>query len=192
MQANAKFQLIIISGPPATGKTTIGQRIAAELSWPFLYKDGIKEILFDTVGYSDREWSKKLSDTTYELLFYCLETHLQGRHSLIIEGNFRAEHSARFGILKARYGFEPFQLQCYAEGTVLYDRYRQRWEAGQRHPGHVDPQTYDEIKTSLLKGRAKLLDIGGTIYELDTTDFDKIDYPAIVEAISEKNNVYFS
>ena len=38
--------LIIISGPPGAGKTTLGNHISAELHLPFIHKDGIKETLF--------------------------------------------------------------------------------------------------------------------------------------------------
>ncbi len=37
--------LIIVTGPPCSGKITLGRRLAQELQLPFLYKDGIKEPL---------------------------------------------------------------------------------------------------------------------------------------------------
>jgi len=52
--------LIIISGPPGTGKTTLGKRMANELHLPFVNKDSIKELLFDHLGWHDRAWSRKL------------------------------------------------------------------------------------------------------------------------------------
>ena len=52
--------LVIISGPPGAGKMVLGRRLAQALGFPFINKDDIKEILFDTLGWHDREWSKKL------------------------------------------------------------------------------------------------------------------------------------
>ncbi len=59
---------IIISGPPGAGKTTIGKLLSKELSLPFFYKDEIKESLFDTLGWSDAEWSKKLGVASMKIL----------------------------------------------------------------------------------------------------------------------------
>ena len=52
----AATPLIIILGPPATGKTTLGRRLAADLRLPFLGRDDFKERLFDRLGCRDREW----------------------------------------------------------------------------------------------------------------------------------------
>ena len=48
-----KSLLIIINGAPCTGKTTLGRKLAKQLRLPFLSKDGIKEVLFDTLGWED-------------------------------------------------------------------------------------------------------------------------------------------
>lgn len=176
--------VIIISGPPCTGKTTLGQRIAEEIQIPFIHKDGIKERLFDTLGWSDREWSKKLGFATYALLTYFMEIQLRAGVSFIVESNFAPEFGSQIFLkLKAHYDFEPFQIQCRTEGKVLLQRFKDRAESGERHPGHVETSTFDEFKEGLLRGKLDALDIGGTLYEIDTTNFEHIDYAALLEAI---------
>jgi predicted kinase len=176
--------VIIISGPPCTGKTTLGQHIAAKFHLPFIHKDGIKERLFDTLGWSDREWSKKLGFATYAMLEYFMEVQLQAGISFIVESNFAPDFGTQtFLKLKAQYEFEPFQIQCRTEGTVLLQRFKERAESGQRHPGHVDTSTYEEFRAGLLRGKLDALEIGGTLYEIDTTNFGDIDYEALFKAI---------
>ena len=51
---------VIITGPPASGKTSLGIKLVTELKLPFIFKDGIKELLFDSLGWKDRDWSKNL------------------------------------------------------------------------------------------------------------------------------------
>ena len=57
----------IVTGPPGAGKSTLAEYLARELCLPLISKDGIKEILFDTLGWHDREWSKKLGHASFEL-----------------------------------------------------------------------------------------------------------------------------
>lgn len=176
--------LIIIAGPPCTGKTTLGQRLAQELRLPFVHKDGPKELLFDCIGWSDRAWSRKLGRASVEILFYFAESLLRAGQCFIVESNFSPPfHAERFLKLKQQYDFEPFQIQCICDGNVLFERFKQRAESGVRHPGHVDKLNYEEFKPILLKGRYDPLEIGGRIYEVDTTDLACLDYKKILEEI---------
>ena len=175
--------VIIVSGPPASGKSTLAQEIARELKLPMLYKDGIKETLFDTLGWHDREWSKKLGMVTYHLLYYFLEAQLAAGQSLIVESNFGPAATAEFRRLKEKYPFQPFQVLCRAEGSVLVERYAAR--TGHRHPGHVDQVALEEIKPSLLKGYLDPLEIGGEVVEVETTDLSKIDTTGLLARLKE-------
>ncbi len=176
--------LVIISGAPGTGKTTLGRRIAAELRFPFIGKDDIKERLFDTLGVGDRAWSRKLGIATYPLLYYFVETQISVGRSLVVESNFRPELStAEFLDLKNRYAFEPFQILCQTEPDVLLERFKRRSLSGERHPGHVDHLNYEEFEATVLQNQHDVLPIGGTVIRLDTTDFARVDYQALFEAL---------
>jgi len=177
--------LIIVSGPPCSGKTSLGLRLAQEFRLPFIYKDGIKERLFDHFGWQDREWSKKLGAATYNLLYYFVATQLAAGRSHIVESNFAAQAATgEFLALQQKYGFESFQIQCYTEGAVLLARAMARAVSGQRHAGHDDgAMSQGELRPILLRGRLDKLEIGGHYYELDTTDFASIDYSALFAAI---------
>jgi predicted kinase len=179
-----KVLLILISGLPCTGKTTLGRQLAAELQLPFLHKDGIKETLFDVLGWKDREWSKQLGGASNELLFYFIECQLKSGLSCIAESNFHPDfHTKKFQALKRKYQFEPFQIECYTQGEVLFERFKKRAESGQRHPGHVDHLNYGEFKETLLRGKSAPLELGGVRLEVDTTDFGAIPYDALLESI---------
>ncbi|MEI6044137.1 MAG: AAA family ATPase [Chloroflexota bacterium] len=176
--------LIIISGPPASGKTYLGQRIAHNLQLPFFNKDGIKELLFDNLGWSDAVWSRKLNAASLDILYYFVAVQLAVGRTQIVESNFKPElDTARFLALQEQYPCEFVQIQCVTEGEVLLERFRQRAKIG-RHPGHVDHEIESYLQPLLLRGRHGKLEIGGSLFEVDTTDFAKIDYAGLFQAIS--------
>src|SRR5207302_10807458 len=77
-QSNLERPLVlIVTGPPASGKTTIGRPLARALALPFLSKDLFEEILFDSLASSDREWSRRIGLASMQLLFRCAEVLLE-------------------------------------------------------------------------------------------------------------------
>ena len=176
--------LVIFAGPPCSGKTTLARWLAKELVLPLVAKDDMKESLFDSLGWNDREWSKKLGRATIALMFYFVETELSAGRSLIVESDFDAQSATRtFLELKFKFPFEPLQIQCQSDGQVLVERFKKRAESGMRHPGHVDHLTYEEMRQVLLTGKSERLDIGGTTVEVDTTDFQKLDQAGLLNTI---------
>ncbi len=176
--------LVIITGLPSTGKTTLGRRLSADLGIPYLHKDGIKERLFDTLGWHDRGWSRRLGQATYELMFYFLEIMLQSRATLIIESNFKANlHSERLRSLLVRYNYPAVQILCWTKGEQLLERFKSRLQTNQRHPGHVDHLAWAELQPALLQGRQAPLELPCPLIEVETTDFSQVDYAAILTAV---------
>ena len=178
--------LVIIGGPPATGKTTLGKRLSEALRFPFIHKDGIKETLFDRMGSRDRQWSRTLGLASYDLLYYFVEANLAVQKSVIVESNFSAEHAAPvFAALRERYPFLPFQIQCEADGSVLFDRFVARSLAGTRHKGHNDELAHTEFAPVLRAGKLPPIPFAppGEILTVDTTDFSHVDYPALLARV---------
>lgn len=183
--------LIIILGPPATGKTTLGRRLAADLRLPFLSRDDFKERLFDRLGWRDREWSRQLGVASWDLLWHAVECQLAAGKAAIAESNFNGPlATAKVRELAARYDFAPVQINCVTAGAVLVERHRRRAESGERHPGHVDylESVRAELRDTLLRGRYEPLAIGGRTIELDTTDFAALDYDGLLATLREAHS----
>ncbi len=169
--------VIIITGLPGTGKTTLGKHLAQRYSLPCIHKDGIKEILFDTIENCSAELSRKLGLSSVLLLHYVTVALVITGQSLMVEANFNPNlATSEWLALKEKCKFETFQIQCHAKGTVLLNRFKKRIGTKERHPGHYDQVELENIETGLLQGRQENLNIGGYVYELDTTDFERVDY----------------
>jgi len=170
-----KTKMIIISGLPCTGKTTIGRKLSLKYNLPFISKDDVKESLFDSLGWKDREWSRKLGLATYPILYYFIEAQLKAGRSFIIESNFDPRFdNDNFMKLKESYKFDSLVIQCRTEGKILLDRFIKRSNSGQRHEGHRDHLNTDEFRDKLLAGDLEVLDVGGEVINLDTTDIQNI------------------
>jgi len=180
--------LIIVSGPPASGKTTIGSRLAEELGLPFFDKDSFKEILADDLHVGGLTWSQTLGGASFELLYVIAERQLAAGAPAVIEGNFSGERSTRrFGDIIQKTDAHAIQVNVRADGELLVKRYTEREESGERHPIHVDrPRSQaDAFRSGLLRGELPPLDLGGEVVIVDTTDFDAVDIPDIAAQIRQ-------
>jgi predicted kinase len=168
--------VLIVSGPPCTGKTTLARRLAASFALPVMTKDTIKESLFETLGVQDRAWSKRLGGASMELLYVYVGSQLAAGRSCIVEGNFIAAYGTpAFRRLQERYTFLPIQVNCVADPAVLAARFRERSLSDERHPGHQDHLPRDPRIDAPIPGRFEPLDIGGHVIELDMSDFAQLD-----------------
>ncbi|MGQ0678957.1 MAG: AAA family ATPase [Actinomycetota bacterium] len=49
--------LIVLTGPPAAGKSTLARLLERELAVPLISKDDLKVILYETHGWGGRRWT---------------------------------------------------------------------------------------------------------------------------------------
>jgi predicted kinase len=169
--------LLLVTGMPSSGKTTLAHALADALHLPLITKDDIKERLFDNLGWSDRPWSRKLGYATYEIMFYVIESLISKHISLVAESNFVPQSTAEFLLgLQARHHFRPAIVECIALAEELKARWRQRAEQSLRHPGHLDAATMDEFLDLVQRhtgpdGYARLgvPEIGAQVWQVDTS-----------------------
>jgi adenylate kinase family enzyme len=178
---------IVVTGPPASGKTTLGKNIAKELNIPFYSKDDFKELIFDSMGWDDRNWSKKIGKASIEILYHILEKNLAVEAPIIIETAFYCDLSSKkLSEIIKKYEAKPIQVYCYADETLLRKRFLERVINGERHPGHGDISVAENEYSNLdIYDRYGILDILGTLIKVDTTDFDQIDYSLILNKIKK-------
>jgi predicted kinase len=177
-------KLIIMTGRPAAGKSTIGKRLSQDLKLPIISKDGIREVLLDRLGCKDRPWAQLLGKAGIDMMFYFARAEFEAGRSIILDNAFDPTLSSpRFQVLKADYNAESIQVVCNSDSKTLFQRFKTRVESGNRHPGHREDDEFDHIWEILSKEESPVLDIGGEVIEVDTTDFEKIDYPAILNQV---------
>lgn len=177
--------LILISGFSCTGKTTLAKLIAKRYSLPLIGRDDIKESLYNSLGYKDREWSKKLGVASYDLLYLFIEQLLANKQSLITESNFKSgTDTAKLLNFKSKYQFSLLQIHCYTSVEIALQRFKNRAISGKRHPGHVDSLIYEEMEANWQRGGYEILDICDCTIRIDTTNFNSINYEKIYTTVN--------
>ena len=138
-------RLLVITGLPASGKSTLAHRLAVRFQAPLLAKDSIKEPLLERLGALDRAASRRLSAASFAVLFALAREQLASGLSVLLEGNFRSpEHDADLeALLRASAPSDPLrcaQLLCVAPEALRRERLAARSHDRLRHPGHRDAE----------------------------------------------------
>lgn len=179
--------LVMVSGAPGAGKTTLAKRLGSELCLPVLHRDDFKDTMFESLGWSDRAWSMKVGAASWELLYMVMEKFLSRGVSVVCDSNFERRHAAdRLCEMQKRCPFEIVELHCFAEPKVLARRLRERGESGGRHPGHAHLGGLAE-ETAFLAAIAMRdfgpIGVGDHFVDVDTNDPERIDWDGIVTAV---------
>jgi predicted kinase len=167
-------RLEYVSGAPGSGKTSLAVPLAAELGYPLLTKDRIKETLHDAFGAPepDRAWSRRVSGAAMELLWALAAD----APAVVIEANFRPYSQyerARLSGLAA----QPVEVHCACPPELAVTRDNTRVT----HPVHV-------VTTLPLEAMAEYdRPVGiGTLITVDTTV--PADVTAVAAAIRDHHD----
>jgi predicted kinase len=156
----SQVSLIVVSGAPGTGKSTIAAALAADLGWPLLALDTIKETLADVLGLGDEAWSGRLGDAAAEIIF----RQAAQFQAAVAEGWWRGERRER--ALREFAG--AVEVFCRCEPQIAAQRMRARLGAG-RHPIHrdvINPSIMD--RAAALAASVTPLRLGAALVDVDT------------------------
>ncbi len=131
----SNVRLIVVTGLPGAGKTTLARELAARYRLPLIGKDLIKEPLLDVLGAADAAQSRRLSDASFAVLFGVARALEAAGVSFLLEGNFRpGEHEAP--LQEALGTAWVAQIVCRAPEAERVTRLAARQSDPLRHVGH--------------------------------------------------------
>jgi predicted kinase len=160
--------LVIIGGAPGSGKTTLARRLATALSLPLISRDGLKEVLYETLEAPDRAASQALGLASFRLLHHVAERLLEAGVGAVIESNFRRGLSEP-DLAPLIVGRQVALVHCEGDPDIIVRRYRERAERGERHPGHHDLEVVSLVGRELTDGVYTPLALDVPLLRVDTT-----------------------
>jgi predicted kinase len=155
--------LVVVSGAPGTGKSTIARELGAGLRFCVLPLDPIKEALADVLGLGDEDWSNRVGDAAAEVVFRLAA----GGADAIAEGWWRGDRRDR-AVAEFAGAAEVF---CHCDPDLAGSRVAARLGAG-RHPIHRDAINPAGVGAAAhiasLAATVTPLGLGGPLVEVDT------------------------
>lgn len=194
------MDFILIAGMPASGKTTIANKIGKTFGYPILEKDAIKEELFDIIGFNNYQEKRRLDDAATSILIRCADALLHGNTSLICVNNFKPDSQEKLEAVLSHYSCRVVTVFLGGDTDVFYKRYVERDNRHARHLGHVlqdhyPPRPGDVLDYSMTRDEFyyKFENLGmadfkikGSRIEIDATYPEKIDMDALIKDIRKE------
>ena len=161
----------MVTGLPASGKTTLACRLADALGLPLIAKDHFKDVLFDSLGVGDTEWSRRIGRAAIALQFDAMRAH---RTAVVDSALWTGVAEPEIEAL----GLPLVQVYCRCPFEVARARYFARVGDDGRHAGHREEDlTRDDYER--YRPLTEPLALSSPLVEVAT------DVPVDPEAVTE-------
>ena len=175
-------KLLLITGDLATGKSTFANMLSKRYDINVFYKDSIKEVLGDSIGFSNRAENKKLSTVTVELMIHMFSEFAKLNKDIILEANFYTNELEKLHKIAFENNYEVLTIVLRGDLEILHKRYLNRMYNENRHPVHLSAtlDVFEDFKKYIECAREEKI-FGNTLY----VNADDFSYQSDVEVLEK-------
>jgi predicted kinase len=192
--------LILLAGLPGTGKTYLSNIIKNKLGEFYVVsQDELKEYYCDMYGYSNLEEKLEVEKIAWTKYYEIMEHQMQECKNIMSDYPFSQKQKPNIEQLAEKYDYKVITIRLIADLDILFERQKMRDLDPTRHLSHIITSykkgdiledrnkadnllTYEEfIKRCTTRGYESFE--LGKLYELDVTDFTKVNYSKLMEDI---------
>ena len=179
-----KPTLIVITGRPASGKTTLAHQLGKEIKYPLVSRDELKEGYINTVNVSHNQSGDSSAAHIYEVFFHVIEFLILKGISVIAEAAFQ-DKLWKPKLLNLLPDAEIKVIICEINPELARLRFKNRLEnEPDRIKFHGDHLL--EENSSLLTMDYKPLTMNVPTLGVDTTDGYKPEIEEIIKFIKSE------
>jgi predicted kinase len=177
------YQLVVVSGLPAAGKSTLSTRLGTDLGIPVIRRDRLRRAAFDSSLLTQPETRELVHRVTGAMVMALLESCVDEGHQVVLDGNFNTPDVAKpvRGFVEEN-ALAAIEICLWGNPDVLRARFIDRG----------DPSLTDDFRTYfehvLHRTREPVLRAPSPVFHVDTTDFENLDvtYPSLLAAIQAR------
>lgn len=161
--------LIVVSGPPGTGKTTLAHKIAHSVGCPAICRDEIKEGMVHATPRFVPGPADELAMRTLPTFFGVLELLLKAGVTTVAEAAFQ-DRLWRPGLEPLRNLAQLRIVHCTVNADLAFNRSLQRSAENPLRLAHLDPSSRDAAEYIRRHGAFARVAVDAPWIEIDTTD----------------------